>query len=174
MGIRGTWGSRGDFESTLKIPLSIHKNISISANINGTIKIGATHNKLKYPSLLSKHPLDELIEKASFLIDIKQINLTKIFSGMRAGSKDYFPLVGTIIDTDYMLKTYPKITKGAKKPLKKIENLYILNGLGGRGFVFAPLMANILTNHIIDNQEIDNRVNPDRLFFKWCRKKDNI
>jgi len=174
MGLRGTWGSRGDFKSSLKIPISIHKSISISANLNGTIKIGATHNKAKDPCLLCKNPLDELIEKASSLIDTKQLHLTKIFCGMRAGSKDYFPLVGGVVDTEYMLKTYPKITKGAKETLKKIDNLYILNGLGGRGFVFAPLMADILSNHIIHNQEIDKRINPDRLFLKWCRKKDNL
>jgi tRNA 5-methylaminomethyl-2-thiouridine biosynthesis bifunctional protein len=56
MGLRGTWGSRGDFKSSLKIPISIHKSISISANLNGTIKIGATHNKAKDPCLLCKNP----------------------------------------------------------------------------------------------------------------------
>lgn len=175
MGIRGTWGSRGDFKSSLKIPFSLHQNLSISKNLDGIIKIGATHNKSLTPCLVChNHPVKELINKASNLIDIKKIELIKTFCGMRSGSKDYFPLVGDIIDTEYMLKKYPKIKKGAKEPLKKIDNLYILNGLGGRGFVFAPLMADILANYIINNQEIDSRVNPDRLFFKWCRKKDNI
>lgn len=89
---------------------------------------------------------------------------------MRAGSKDYVPLVGRVIDVPYMLETYPAIVRGAKPLLKYRDNLYVLNGLGGRGFVFAPLMAEILAKHITGDAEIDKRVNPDRLFLKWCRK----
>jgi len=90
---------------------------------------------------------------------------------MRAGSKDYFPLVGQVIDVPYMLETYPAITRGTKPKLKHINNLYVLNGLGGRGFVFAPLMAKILAEHIVESKELDKRVNPDRLFLKWCRRE---
>jgi len=46
----------------------------------------------------------------------------------------------------------------------------VLNGLGGRGFVFAPLMAQWLVQYIINKKEIDKRVCSDRLFFKWVRK----
>jgi len=31
-------------------------------------------------------------------------------------------------------------------------------------------MAEMLSDCIVDNQEVDKRVNPDRLFLKWCRK----
>jgi tRNA 5-methylaminomethyl-2-thiouridine biosynthesis bifunctional protein len=89
---------------------------------------------------------------------------------MRSGSKDYFPLVGNVIDVPFMLETYPKILRGAKPPLKYIEKLYVINGLGGRGFVFAPLMAKWLAASIVEAKETDKRVNPDRLFLKWCRK----
>ncbi len=89
---------------------------------------------------------------------------------MRAGSKDYFPLVGKVIDVPKMLDTYPKIVRGAKPDLQYVENLYVLNGLGGRGFVFAPLMAKILADYISEDITLDARINPDRLFFKWARK----
>ena len=89
---------------------------------------------------------------------------------MRAGSKDYFPLVGQVIDVPYMLEIYPKVRRGAKPELTHIDGLYVFNGLGGRGFVFAPLMAKILAEHVMDKKEIDKRVNSDRLFLKWCRK----
>jgi len=91
---------------------------------------------------------------------------------MRAGSKDYFPLVGGVIGVDKMFEKYPKITRGERirEPIDMVEGLYILNGLGGRGFVFAPLMAKLLAEHIVEGKEIDSRVNPNRLFLKWCRK----
>ena len=53
----------------------------------------------------------------------------------------------------------------------KLKNLYICNGLGGRGFVFAPLMGKILADLVVESKPIDKRVNSDRLFLKWCRKE---
>ena len=92
---------------------------------------------------------------------------------MRAGSKDYFPLAGKVIDVPFMLTEYPAITRGAKPELKHLNNLFICNGVGGRGFVFAPLMAELISELIVKEKEIDKRVNPDRLFLKWCRKLKN-
>jgi tRNA 5-methylaminomethyl-2-thiouridine biosynthesis bifunctional protein len=104
------------------------------------------------------------------MINTSDLKLKKTYCGMRAGSKDYFPLVGRVIDVPYMLENYPTIVRGAKPELKYVDNLYVLNGLGGRGFVFAPLMAKLLAEHIIEDKALDKRVNPDRLFLKWCRK----
>jgi tRNA 5-methylaminomethyl-2-thiouridine biosynthesis bifunctional protein len=92
---------------------------------------------------------------------------------MRAGSKDYFPLVGKVIDVPFMFETYPAIVRGAKPKMKYLDNLFICNGLGGRGFVFAPLMAMMLAECIIEDKEVDLRVNPDRLFLKWARKLEH-
>ncbi len=171
MGVRGTWGSRGDYYSKLRLDVSMHKSISVSANIDGIIKLGATHNKAKNPCMVCNgKPLQSLEERAKEMVDSSDFVLKETFCGMRAGSKDYFPLVGKVIDVPYMLETYPAIVRGAKPELKHIDNLYVLNGVGGRGFVFAPLMAEILAESIVEGKEIDKRINPDRLFLKWCRK----
>ena len=173
MGVKGTWGSRGDYYSDLDLSVSMHQSISVSANINGVIKIGATHIKSKEPCMICDgKPLSSLEEKASLMVNSSDFKLKQTYCGMRAGSKDYFPLVGGVIDVADMFKKYPKITRGerVKEPMSKIDNLYILNGLGGRGFVFAPLMAKILAEHIVNNREITKEINPDRLFLKWCRK----
>ncbi len=171
MGVRGTWGSRGDYYSDLKLDVSMHKRISVSANIDGIIKLGATHNKAKNPCVVCDgRPLASLETQAAQMVDISDFRLKETFCGMRAGSKDYFPLVGSVIDVPYMLETYPKILKGAKPALKYIENLYVCNGLGGRGFVFAPLMAKWLSELIVEGKQVDRKVDPDRLFMKWCRK----
>lgn len=174
MGIRATWGSRGDFYSKYELDISMHQSLSIGANIDGVIKIGATHQKdITQKQECKEEDIKPLLDRASLLIDTTDLRLKQLFCGMRAGSKDYFPLVGRVIDVEYMLQTYPNIIKGAKPPLKHIEGLFILNGLGGRGFVFAPLMAEMLSGLIVEGIDVDSRVNPDRLFLKWCRKSLN-
>ncbi|HFQ61426.1 MAG TPA: FAD-dependent oxidoreductase [Epsilonproteobacteria bacterium] len=171
MGIRGTWGTRGDFSSKLALNVSMHQSMSVGANIDGIIKLGATHEKeVKDVVPCSDAQALSLKEKASGLINTSDLELVETYCGMRAGSKDYFPLVGKVIDVPYMLETYPAIVRGAKPALEYIDNLYIFNGLGGRGFVFAPLMAKLLAEYMLEGTEIDKRVNPDRLFLKWCRK----
>ncbi|MFT7824289.1 MAG: FAD-dependent oxidoreductase [Sulfurimonas sp.] len=175
MGVKGTWGSRGDYMSRLGLEVSMHKKISISANINGIIKIGATHVKSEEPCRLCEgEPLKKLFAEASEMVDTGDFILKEIFCGMRAGSKDYFPLVGKVIDVPYMLDTYPAIVRGAKPEVKYIENLFICNGLGGRGFVFGPLMGKMLADLITEGKAVDSRVNPDRLFLKWCRKSPDL
>ena len=171
MGIRGTWGTRGDFSSKLDLPVSMHQSMSVGANVGGIIKLGATHEKMVKDVIpCSDEQALTLKEKASGLIDTSDLELVESYCGMRAGSRDYFPLVGRVIDVPYMLETYPAIVRGEKPELAHVDNLYVLNGLGGRGFVFAPLMAKLLAEHIVEGKEIDKRVNPDRLFLKWCRK----
>ena len=171
MGIRGTWGTRGDFSSKLDLNVSMHQSMSVGSNVNGVIKLGATHEKEVKDSVpCSDAQALSLKEKASALINTSDLELKEVFCGMRAGSKDYFPLVGKVIDVPYMLETYTAIVRGAKPELKHVDNLYVLNGLGGRGFVFAPLMAKMLAECIVEDKEVDKRVNADRLFLKWCRK----
>jgi len=171
MGIRGTWGTRGDFSSTLDLNVSMHQSMSVGANIDGIIKLGATHEKeVKEIVTCSEEMALGLKEKASLLIDTADLKLKEVFCGMRAGSKDYFPLVGKVVDVPFMLENYPKMIRGAKPELAYIDNLYVLNGLGGRGFVFAPLMAKMLAECIVEQKEVEMRVNSDRLLYKWARK----
>ena len=171
MGVRGTWGSRGDYLSGIDLKVSLHKSISISAAINSIVKIGATHVKSEEPCMqCDGRPLATLFEKAAELVESSDFTLRETYCGMRSGSRDYFPLVGRVIDVRRMLEKYPALPRGAKPPLEHYESLYICNGLGGRGFVFGPLMGKILAEHIVEGKEIDGRINPDRLFLKWCRK----
>ena len=177
MGVKGTWGTRGDYETSLDLSVSMHKKISVSANLDGIVKIGATHEKeIKTCVACGTKPLKGLFSIASEMVDTSDFKLKETFCGMRAGSKDYFPLLGSVINVNEMLKLQPKLLRGEKlkdKP-KYIENLYVCNGLGGRGFVFAPLMGKMLAEHIVEGKPIDKRVNPDRLFLKWCRKSKDL
>ncbi len=175
MGIRGTWGTRGDFSSTLALDVSMHQSMSVSANVDGIIKLGATHEKeVKEVIPCKKAQALLLKEKASSMIDASDLELQEVFCGMRAGSKDYFPLVGKVVDVPFMFETYPAILRGDKPKMKYLDNLFICNGLGGRGFVFAPLMAKMMAECIVEGKTVDERVDPDRLFLKWCRKSPEL
>jgi len=172
MGIHGIWGNRGDFSSSLALPVSMHQSMSVAANIEGVITLGATHERGVQERQACEEAQAYLLKNmASSLIDTSDFKLKEIYCGMRAGSRDAFPLIGKIIDVAYMLDRYPSIRKGSKAPLQYIKHLYVYNGLGGRGFVFAPWMAEMLAAHIVSQKEIDTRVNPDRLFWKWVRKE---
>jgi tRNA 5-methylaminomethyl-2-thiouridine biosynthesis bifunctional protein len=177
MGVKGTWGTRGDYETSVNLDVSMHQQISVSANIDGIVKIGATHEKgVDICIRCNGEPLKEIFKTASTMVDTSDFKLKETFCGMRSGSKDYFPLVGSVIDVSTMLEENPKLPRGMrlKEAPKKMENLYVCNGLGGRGFVFAPLMGKMLAESIVDGKEVDKRVNPDRLFLKWCRKSPDL
>ncbi len=172
MGVSGLWGTRGDFRSNLSLNVSLHQSMSISANINGVIKLGATHEKeIKKSTLCDDNKALLLQQKALALVDTSDMQLLKSYCGMRAGSRDYFPLVGKVINVAYMLENFPTLATGAKPPLHYRDGLYICNGFGGRGFVFGPLMGYQLARLIVHGEMVDSAINPDRLFYKWCRHK---
>ena len=170
MSVEGIWGNRADFRSSLLLDISLHQNISISTNMEGFVKIGATHErKVKTPKPCDEIEVNQLLAKASKLVDTSDFKLSRVFCGMRASNRDYTPVAGNIIDVEAMLKC-PNILNGRKYPLVYHENLFVLNALGARGFVFAPYVANELANHIVYGKEIDSRIHPDRLFWNWIRK----
>ena len=174
MGIKGLWGSRGDYRATLPLSVSLHKRLSISSRRHGIVKIGATHVKEPSPCMACDgQPLSGLLAGASQLVDTEGFVLERTYCGMRSGSRDFFPVVGPVIDVPWMLEYHPRIIRGATPSLRYMPDLYVLNGLGGRGFVFAPLMAHWLGRHIVNGEVIPSMVHPDRLFWKWVRKLKN-
>ena len=175
MGVKGLWGSRGDYRTTRTLPVSLHKRLSVSSSRQGIVKIGATHVKHPNPCVVCDgQPLSGLFAEASKLVDTSDFVLERTYCGMRSGSRDFFPVVGPVIDVPWMLEHHSAIVRGAKAPLQHYPDLYILNGLGGRGFVWAPLMAEWLSGCIVEKRPIVEAVHPDRLFWKWVRKQRSI
>ena len=165
-------GNRGDFKTHLELDHSMHKNISISASFDGIIKIGATH-ELDVEGIVPCSDVSsmQLLEKASSLMECQDFELLQTHCGMRASNRDYTPVVGKVIDVAYMLEHCPNILDGRKYSFKHIEGLYVLNALGARGFVFAPYCASELAGYIAKGKAIDERLDPDRLFYNWVRKE---
>jgi hypothetical protein len=69
------------------------------------------------------------------------------------------------------LKKEPKIAKGVmpKNYIYK-KGLYIVNGMGGRGFSNALMCAKALREKIVNNKDL-GILDLKRVFIKWARKE---
>ena len=167
--IRPIWGERIVGESEYKeLKYHFHKNCSLA--INKKTKIGATH-KRDYIGGVDEKEAKTLLKKANEILDIKNFRLENIIGGYRAASIDYFPIVGKVIDVNKTLKLNPKIIKGElPKKLVYIDRLYIINGMGSRGFSNAYVCAKKLRDYILYNKDL-GEIDSKRLFIKWARKE---
>lgn len=175
--IRGIWGHRIEVETSTTNNYSLHKYLSISPSKDGVIAIGATHD-LNYHPDKTKEPYDiqkgriELLEKASKMISLKDPKVIKDYVGLRSGSVDYMPIIGGVVDSD---ATYDK---GINLRTKRVsydefcyyKGLYIINGSSGYGFVFAPYLAKILKEYILEGKKIAKNIDLARYFARDARK----
>ncbi|NLO17076.1 MAG: FAD-dependent oxidoreductase, partial [Arcobacter butzleri] len=115
----------------------------------------------------------KLLSLANDIIKLDDLEVLEAYGGARASSYDYFPIVGDIIDDEKTLKEFPYLKHGTRVKedrFTKKDNLFILNGVGGRGFVLSPYIANILVEYIINQKTINEEIRSDRLFKRWVRK----
>jgi len=164
------WGSRGRFATSRALPMALHKDFSISASATHEVTIGATNSLVVPDEDLAARLLEALRHKATSLWPDTEFELLECRSGMRSNAKDHFPIAGRLIDAAAMIEQYPNITKGAKAPLHYYDNLFVINGMGARGFVFAPMVSRMLTELIVADKPIDSRVDSERLFWRWVRR----
>ncbi len=172
--LRPVFGQKIDIKTTTKIPYNIHKNLSISTTKNNNlVSIGATHERFKTDGKVNKEVSLKLIKEAKEMFNFSNEEIISEFCGVRAGSIDFMPIVGEVINASETLNKYPYIKNGVRiKDFINYKNLYILNGVGGRGFVLAPFLGKILSEFLIDKKEIHNDLNSIRLFYKWARKNN--
>lgn len=166
---------------------------------NGYISsIGATHNRIECDlnvcnHCLKKQGLDnfshdtytndlilddtkKLISLANSIKTLENVELLDIKIGPRASSVDYFPMVGKLIDSKKTLDNFPHLVNGSfvkDKMLSQIENLYVLNGVGGRGYVLSPYLAYLLVESIVNKKEFQLDIQTHRLFKRWVKKYKN-
>ncbi len=177
--LRGVWGHRIDIKTSTDIPLNIHQFVSISASSEGKAAIGATHNVHYHPQTTTEvYDIEagraELLEKASQTIELKDVEILKDYMGLRSGSNDYLPIIGSLVDVKATIEKFPKIVKGKKYPREELcyhPNLSMINGTGGYGFVLAPYLASQLANQILNDEKIDTRLEPTRFFERWIKKR---
>ena len=73
-------------------------------------------------------------------------------AALRAATPDYLPMAGPVPDWDALPLTYAGLQKNRKALIaertKYRRNLYVLGGLGSRGFTYAPLAAEVVAGWI--------------------------
>ena len=176
--LRGVWGHRIDIKTTTPNDYSIHQFVSISPSKDGVLAIGATHNLHYHPqTAIEPYDIDEgraeLLEKASRTLSLENIEVIKDYMGLRSGSFDYMPIVGSLVMSQETLadkKIRFKVKKADISEYSYYPNLYMINGSGGYGFVLAPYLAKMLSDNILSEKKISERIQPARFFARWARK----
>lgn len=180
VGLRGIWGHRIDITTSSDVPSIMHQFVSISPTLKeGVIAIGATHD-VHYSPFDSDTTYDieaghsELIEKALKTLKLNNIKILKDYMGLRSGSNDYMPMLGSLVDSDATLALHPHIQHGKQTDSKEFiyyPNLTMINGSGGYGFVLAPYLAKRLKEYLVDGIPMDEELSPSRYFPRWAKRK---
>lgn len=201
--IRGVWGQKIDVSTTTQTNINYHKECSVSkaSKIENTnlfkVSIGATHHKFNcdknicnycietaninacsrcYNDSIINNDSAKLIALANDIIKLENVEVIDVKIGARASSNDYFPMLGKLVDSKKSIEKYPHLLNGThikNSMLETINNLYVINGVGGRGFVLSPYLANELVEYIINNKEIEDNLTTHRLFKRWAKRQKN-
>jgi len=201
--IRPVWGQRIDIKTSTKVSHNYHKECSISVSENErdneglyTSTIGATHHRFDcdkqthHKCLIKEDVLDckdfpytkevynsdtkKLLELASQILDLKDIQISDVKVGARASSVDFFPMVGNLINAKDTINKFPYIINGTHVQKDRYDcypNLYVLNGVSGRGFVLSPYLASKLVDFIVEEKNLEEDITVHRLFTRWVRTK---
>lgn len=179
VGLRGIWGHRIDIETSTHIPCILHHHVSISPTTKeGIVAIGATHDVHYSPFTAEPYDIEQgrtiLLEKASHTFKLNDIVILKDYTGLRSGSNDYLPMLGSLVNAKVTLEEYPHLRHGQAVGTKEYTyypNLTMINGSGGYGFVLAPYLAKRLKELIVDGENIDPRLSPSRFFPRWAKRQ---
>lgn len=179
--VRGIWGHRIDIKTDTINKYILHQEVSISPSNENIIAVGATHDVHYHPDTATEaydiqKGRKELLKKAAVSIDLKNVEVMKDYMGLRSGSADYMPFLGSLVMSKETMKNKSidfETKKGNYEEYDYYPNLYMINGSGGYGFVLAPYLAKILSEHILGDGEISDRVNPARFFHRWVKGLSN-
>ena len=112
-----------------------------------------------------------------FLFDHAQLLQTRM--GIRAGTTDHLPLCGPVVNSAQFKLDYADLHHGrhwqSYPPAAVHKNLYLLSGLGSRGYTSAPLLADYLMAMILNQplpleHDLFKIVHPGRFYYRQLKK----
>ena len=118
---------------------------------NNLFTIGSTYNHLDKEPQVTLKAREELLNKLSKIIDVKYLDLQNQKYGFRPTTLDRKPLIG-------------------EHPI--VKNLYVINGMGSKAVLMAPLLINDFLDAIFNNRNINSSVDIKRYVRKL--KKENL
>lgn len=128
----------------LKLDVVIKSSVFILPLGNDLYKVGATYDWSDKTNLPTETGKQELIAKLTELISC-EFEIINHFAGVRPTVKDRRPLVGS----------HPQQMR-----------LHVLNGLGTRGVMLGPYLANQLFQHIEFNSPLEKEIDIERCYKK--------
>ena len=141
-------GTKGELliikSENLKLNEIINSSIWILPLGNDLYKVGATYNWEDKTNQKTEEAKLELVTNLKELLNC-DFEIIEHLAGVRPTVKDRRPLLG---------KHY------------KHNNLFILNGMGTRGVLFAPYLSDKLFQYIENKTELDNEISIERIYKK--------
>lgn len=128
----------------LDLDVVIKSSVFILPIGNDLFKVGATYNWKDKTNTPTEEGKQELVEKLKEIISC-DFEIVQHFGGVRPTVKDRRPLVGT-------------------HPIH--QQLHVLNGLGTRGVMLGPFLANQLFQHIENKIPLDKEIDIARCYKK--------
>lgn len=131
----------------LKLNNIINSSIFILPLGNDLYRVGATYSWKDKTYETTETGKIELLANLNELINCP-FDIVDHLAGIRPTTKDRYPIVGAHHEH---------------------KNMFILNGLGTRGVLFASFLANKLFDFIENNIQLPNEINIDRIYKKLFR-----
>ena len=133
-------GNKGEYliikSQELKLDCAVKSGIFIIPLGDDTYKVGASYDRDDITTLPTPVKREQLTNQLEALISVPYTIIDHI-TGIRPTTKDRRPYLGSHVD---------------------YNTLYIFNGLGSRGIMTSPVMANALVSHILDNEKIPSDI----------------
>jgi len=117
----------------LNLDVIVNTSVFILPLGNDLFKVGATYNWADKTDLPTEEGRQELISRIKEILNC-DFEIIEHFAGVRPTVKDRRPLIGTHPDH---------------------QNIHILNGLGTRGVMLGPSMANVLYENIENGRPLE-------------------
>lgn len=166
--IRGQVSFLGNQPETAELKTVLCKETYLTPAHEGKQSVGATYDldtdnsELKAEDHLTN--LEELKKLLASNIPFKNGTQLKINNeslqgraGTRTTTPDYLPIVGTLPDIDTFEEQFSNWRKDRKRPISTAHNahsgLYLNLGYGSRGYVYAPLCAELIAARIAKEPE---------------------
>lgn len=144
-------GTKGELliikAENLNLKEIINSSIWILPIGNDFYKVGATYNWEDKTTTKTEEGKNELLSNLKDLIS-SEFEIVEHLAGIRPTVKDRRPLLG---------RHYAE------------KNIYILNGMGTRGVLFAPYLSEKLFQYIENDVELDNEISINRIYKKLFR-----
>lgn len=102
-------------------------------------------------------------------------------TGLRATTPDRLPVAGGVVDTDVFLDAFAALRTGAKgvdfPPVPYQSGLYVLTGLGSRGFATAPLLGELIAAEMTGTpaplpHDLREAIHPARFLVRGLKRRE--